>query len=98
MAIGQKLSRMLSTPAVSVVTETKHNGANVTHAYRTFPMLMMMVVPTASATEASSWFAIPNIGQIVLMLPVQMKYPQVTTTSSVATIEPGSNSCRAIGL
>ena len=36
-------------------------------------MLMMTVVPTASATVASSWLAMPNIGQIVLMLPVQMK-------------------------
>ena len=31
------------------------------------------VIATASATQASSWFAMPNIGQIVLMLPVQMK-------------------------
>ena len=29
-------------------------------------MLMMIVVPTASATPASSWLATPNIGQIVL--------------------------------
>ena len=36
-------------------------------------MLMMIVVPTASATTASSWLAMPNIGQIVSMLPVQMK-------------------------
>ena len=34
---------------------------------------MITVVPTASATDARSWFAIPNIGQIVEMLPVQMK-------------------------
>ena len=37
------------------------------------PALMITVVPTASATAASSWFAMPNIGQIVEMLPAQMK-------------------------
>src|SRR5688572_25976377 len=73
MAIGQKLSRMLRTPAVSVVVATKVSGRNVTQAYLALPRLMMIVVPTASATDASSWFAMPNIGQIVLMLPAQMK-------------------------
>ena len=58
---------------------------------------MMIVVPTASATDASSWLAIPNIGQIVLMLPVQMKYDQHVTTSSVETTDPGIHSWRAIG-
>src|SRR4029453_3288752 len=29
---------------------------------------MMIVVPTARATEARSWLAMPNIGRIVLML------------------------------
>jgi len=53
MAIGQKLSRTLSTPAVSVVIDTKASGAAVTHTYRTLPMLMMMVVTTASASAAS---------------------------------------------
>ena len=72
-AIGQKLSRTLSHPAVSVVIVTNASGTSVTHAYRARPMLMMIVVPTASATAASSWLAMPNIGQMVLMLPVQMK-------------------------
>jgi hypothetical protein len=54
-------------------------------------------VQTVSATAASSWFAIPNIGQIVLMLPVQMKYDQHVTTSSVETTDPGIHSWRAIG-
>ena len=36
-------------------------------------LLIRIVVPTASATLASSWLATPNIGQIVSMLPVQMK-------------------------
>ena len=40
--------------AVSVVTLRKQSGANVTHAYFARPMLMRMVVPTASATAASS--------------------------------------------
>ena len=34
-------------------------------------MLMSIVVPTASATEASSWLATPNSGQMVAMLPVE---------------------------
>ena len=33
-------------------------------------MLMRIVVPIASATAARSWFAIPNIGQIVLMFGI----------------------------
>ena len=33
----------------------------------------MIVVPTQSAVHARSWFAIPNIGQMVEMLPVRMK-------------------------
>src|SRR5215471_4308873 len=65
-AIGQKLSRTLIHPAVSVDTDTKHIGTNVTQAYFARPALMMIVVPTASATEASSWLATPNIGQMVL--------------------------------
>ena len=31
-AIGQKLSRTLRNPAVSVVVTRKHNGSSVTHA------------------------------------------------------------------
>ena len=59
--------------AVSVVTLRKQSGAKVTHAYFERPVLMRIVVPTASATDPRSWLAMPNIGQMVLMLPVQMK-------------------------
>ena len=48
-AIGQKLSRTLMNPAVKVVVETKQSGTKVIHAYFARPMLMMIVVPTASA-------------------------------------------------
>ena len=58
---------------------------------------MMTVVPTASATDASSWFAIPNIGQMVEMLPAQMKYPHADTTRSDEMTAPGSQSCRPNG-
>ena len=40
---------------------------------RTLPAFSSAAVATARATAASSWFAVPNIGQIVEMLPVQMK-------------------------
>jgi hypothetical protein len=61
-------------------------------------MLIRIVVPTASATAASSWLAMPNIGQMVLMLPVQMKYDQPKTTQSVETIDPGIHPGCASGL
>src|SRR6266850_2338318 len=48
------------------------------------------IVPTQSATEASSWLAIPNIGQICEIEPVRMKYDHDTTTISVAINVPGS--------
>src|SRR5262245_33870918 len=66
-------------PAVSVLVARKHSGTNVTHAYLARPILMRIVVATASPTEPSNWFATPNSGQIVLMLPVQMKYPHNAT-------------------
>ena len=54
----------------------------------------MTVVATLSAIAASSWLAIPNIGQIVSIEPVQMKYDQQTTTRAVETTAPGTQSCR----
>ena len=45
----------------------------VTQAYFARPMLINSVVPTASATDAISWLETPKSGQIVEMLPVQMK-------------------------
>src|SRR3989442_1376832 len=97
VAMGQKLSRTLRKPAVSVVVVTKQRGRNVTHAYLARPMLMMIVVPSARATDASSWFAIPNIGQMVLMFPVKMKYAHATTTIVVEMIDPGIQSARPNG-
>ena len=41
--------------------------------------------------------ATPNIGQIVLMLPVQMKYAQPTTITRVEISEPGTQSFRPNG-
>ena len=37
--------------------------------YFAFPILMMTVVPTHSATVASNWLAIPNSGQRELIPP-----------------------------
>ena len=51
---GQKIFLMESTPALSVVTPTKHIGTAVIHAYFCFPILMRNVVVTASAIVASS--------------------------------------------
>src|SRR5258706_16035825 len=85
-----KLSVMLSYPAVSVVVETNDSGSRVTHANRARPRLTISVVPTQSAMPASNWFAIPNIGQIVLMLPVKMKYDQPATTSKLEAMVRGS--------
>ena len=48
------------TPAASTVTQV----------YCALPMLIRIVVPTASATQPSNWLATPNIGQIVLICPV----------------------------
>jgi hypothetical protein len=60
----------LSIPAVTVVIPTKSIGRMVTQAYFTLPLFIMKEVPTASASVASSWLAVPNIGQIVATLPV----------------------------
>ena len=59
-----------STPAVIVVTPTKHMGNAVSHAYFALPMLIRNVVVTASAMVASNWLPVPNSGQIVEMFPV----------------------------
>src|SRR5262245_29050815 len=88
---------MLRYPAVSVVTDTKQHGTNVIHAYFVRPRLITMVVATASATTASNWFATPNSGHTVLILPVQMKYAHANTMTMVAITVPGSQSVRANG-
>src|SRR5512140_3883748 len=94
---GRKLSVILSKPALSVVTLTKSIGTSVTQMYFVFPALIMALVATASATAARSWFAVPNIGQMVLMLPVQMKYAHAPTTSAVAITAPGIQVVRSNG-
>src|SRR5678816_3884343 len=68
-ASGQKMSVIDLKPATSVVVLTNASGRIVTHAYFARPEFMMMVVATHKATAASSWFAMPNIGQIVEIEP-----------------------------
>ncbi len=51
-------------------------------------MLMMMVVATQSATAASSWLAMPNIGQMGEIEPDQMKAAHPATTSAVVMSAP----------
>ena len=48
----------------------------VSKAYFAFPILIRKVVEIANAIVASNWFPVPNSGQIVEMLPVQIRYPQ----------------------
>jgi len=56
--------------AVTVVMPTKIMGTIVTHAYLALPLLIIYDVPMARATVARSWFAVPNIGQMVETDPV----------------------------
>ena len=67
---GQKMFLMDSTPAVTVVTPTKHMGIAVIQAYFAFPILIRNVVLTARAIVASNWLPVPNSGQRVEMFPV----------------------------
>src|SRR5215212_10110334 len=62
----------------------------VVQAYCTRPELRITAVPTQSATAASNWLAIPNIGQICEIEPVRMKYDQAKTTAKVEISVPGS--------
>ena len=89
-ASGQKMSVIDLKPATRVVVLTKDSGMSVTHAYFALPELINIVVATHKATAASSWFAIPNIGQMVEIEPDQMKAAHAETTSKDVTIEPGS--------
>src|SRR5215213_1617806 len=86
-ASGQKMSVMDLKPATRVVVLTNASGVIVTHAYFARPELMMIVVATHKATAASSWFAMPNIGQIVEIEPDQMNAPHSATTSADVTID-----------
>ena len=72
-----------------MVEPTKLNGMIVTQLYFALPALMTIVEATHSATAASSWFAMPNIGQIVEIDPDQINAAQAVTTSAVVTAAPG---------
>jgi hypothetical protein len=72
---------------VSVVAITKAIGTIVTQAYLALPSLMMNVVPTQRAKLRS--VCRPNIGQIVLMLPVRTKYPQAHEISALEITADG---------
>ena len=96
--IGKKLSVIFKKPAEKVVTETNANGTIATQTYFCFPALMIAVAATHNATLASSWFATPNIGQILLMLPVWMKYAQQQTMNPVESNVPGIQSVLSNGL
>jgi len=84
-------------PAVSVVHPTKIMGMIVTHAYFARPLFIINEVPTARAMVARSWFAVPSMGQMVVMVPVYMKYPHAQTTSKLVTIFPGTQFVRSKG-
>src|SRR5207244_12372673 len=86
----RKLSKIDRQPAYSVVEATNASGNIVVQAYFTRPALRITAVPTQSATAASNWFAIPNIGQICEIEPVRMKYDQAKTTAKVEISVPGS--------
>src|SRR5437764_6939178 len=80
------------TPAVIVVVMTHAIGASVTQAYLAFPLLIKSVVTRHRAITASSWLAMPNMGQIVSIDPVQIRAPQPPVTRAVESIAPGSQS------
>jgi hypothetical protein len=67
---GQKIPEIDNTPAVTVVTPTKHMGTIVIQAYLDLPLLIRKVVQIASAIVASNWFPVPKSGQIVEIVPV----------------------------
>ncbi len=78
--------------------ETNARGSIATHTYFCFPELMIAVAATHNATLASSWFATPNIGHMLLMLPVWMKYAQEQTMNPVERSVPGIQSVLSNGL
>src|SRR5262249_33492567 len=93
--IARKLSVIDRNPATSVVVPTNASGTSVVHAYLALPVFTRIVVATHSATDASNWFATPNIGQLVEIDPPAINAPQPTTIASVVAIDPGSQSCFA---
>src|SRR4051812_4981939 len=77
-------------PAVRVTVSTHARGSRVTQAYRPLPLLMINVVPTHKATDASSWLLMPKSGHSELIppsgssTPCTRKYPQAATTTPEA--------------
>src|SRR5262249_32241875 len=72
------------TAAVRVVAMTQSIGSTVTQAYFARPLRTSQVVTSVRAITASNWLAIPNMGQMVLIDPVQISPPQPSTTRAVA--------------
>ena len=56
-------------PAVIVTESSQPSGSSVVSAWSGRPDFTRIVVASASAVEASSWFAMPNSGQSELMPP-----------------------------
>src|SRR5206468_2997533 len=92
LVMTRKLSVIESQPAARVVVATKASGRSVVQAYRALPEFTRIVVATHSATEARSWFATPNIGQIVEIDPFQIREAQPRTIASVVAQAPGCQS------
>ena len=67
-------------------------GRIVTQAYLPRPSRNNHVVTTHRAIAASSWLAMPNMGQMVWMEPVQISEPQPMVTSAVQSQTPGHQS------
>ena len=65
-------SPVATTSAVirDVPASLKSIGTAVTQRYDDFHILINTVVPIQSASVASNWFAMPNMGQIEDILPV----------------------------
>src|SRR5467141_1456319 len=82
-------------PAVMVTVTSQASGVSVTQANRCRPILMRIVVPTHSATAASSWFEIPNSGHSELIppsgstTPWYRKYPHPATITALDVITLG---------
>src|SRR3990170_5351949 len=84
--------------ATSVITTMKTMGTSVTQMYFALPIFKRMVVPTHRARAASSWFATPNIGQMVDTLPELMSRPHARTTAALVATTPGIQSVLPRGL
>src|SRR5690242_8798814 len=79
----------ISYDPVSVITPTKSIGSAVIHIYCGFRILISTVVPMQSARVPNNWFAAPNIGQMVDMLPLAIRPAHPPTTIPLAMNTPG---------